>query len=529
MNTNRDITKPNAWEQLLALPPSNRVHRTTWVYYMLGNIAAQEGDLSAASEYWNDCREAVDDGFKDSLGLARATFKTEYLAQTNISERILYGVRAIAYYDSIYAPKKLHHCTEHLRKDVEALDFANADQLQLETAALFLFGNNAFISRLKTAPPLKVSPRLAWFAYKSGEAEMAAIYLDQCPENDALSIWLRFRVAQREGKTKRAITHLQQWLRKIQNDNRVFYEFEYNKDVSQRSATYGNLGNLFASENQMLDALMCFIQAGSFHDAALIAERYLPTETLIQCVDTFESRPIDYQPADYYYESYKQESSREFIERHISYLLARRLFREDRAEDALPYYPPAIAKKAKSYLDALQASNDFWETPNTRSAHLFHAARILRWKGMELSGTELGPDYRITEGLFDWSGVRELLPSPADAFPIHKETAPSPDIRFHYRHRAADLAGRAAELSWNRHQKAAILWCAGNWIKIKHPNDADAYYKTLAKIPFQPLAKATHNKHWFPESTHLLSYIYRGEDYIEPKMIAKAAKEYGTD
>lgn len=526
MHADPGTTAPKAWEQLLGLSTSNRLHRTTWARYMLGNLAARHGDLDAAAEHWEACRNAVAEGFEDSTGLARASFKTEYMAQTNLADRIRCGVKAVAYYEKHAAPDKLRHCLEHLRLDAQNVQ-ATEDPIQLEVAALFRYGDRKFIGILDATPRLKITPRLAWFMYKSGEIDKAQAYLKNCPEDDTLSIWLRFRIAQRGGQTQVAVGHLKHWLRKLQSDNRIFYEFQLAEEVPARSAAYGNLGSLFASQGQMLDALDCFVEAGAYGDAALIAERYLETENLRRYVGTFDARPIDHPTAQYYHEIYKLENDRDFTERHIAYLLARRLFREGRPEEALPYYPPNLAKLAKAYIGALEQGERFWSTPNVRSAHLYHAARILRWKGMELSGTELAPDYRITSGLFDWSGINERIKTPVEIPPIYEQTAPVPDIRFHYRHRAAELAMAAAGRAWNRHQKAMILWSAGNWLKLRHPDAADPYYKKLARIPFQPLAKAADQQRWFPKSTHPLSYVHRSEDYIEPKFIIKAAKEYG--
>jgi hypothetical protein len=526
MIENPEVTEPEAWDELLALPATNRHHRTVWVHYMHGNLAARTGNLAPAAAHWQACRTATAAGFADATGLANASFKTEYLAQTNLADRIHYGVKAVAYYEKRHDRKKLKQCMEFLR--IDALKIVDTtDPIQLETAALFQFGNPEFIRRLNEAPPLQITPRLAWFMYKRGDIEKAEAYLACCPVDDPLATWLRFRIAQRNGQRSIAISHLKNWLQQLRNSNRVFYEFQYYKDVSPRSAAYGNLGTLFASQNQMMDALACFVEAGAYQDAALIAERYVETEKLRQYVDTFASRPSNALKAQYYYETYKLENSRDFTERHLAYLLARRLFREDRAEDALPYYPPALATLLQTYLEAIEQSERFRNTPNVRSAHLYHASRILRWKGMELSGTEFGPDYRIVDGLFDWSGTREQIKAPTEIPEIYKETAPTPDIRFHYRHRAAELALRAEKLSWNRHQKATILWSAGTWLKTRHPNDADVYYKKLAKIRFQPLAQAADKQRWFPESTHQLSYVHRSMEYIEPKLIAKAAKEYG--
>jgi hypothetical protein len=386
-------------------------------------------------------------------------------------------------------------------------------------------GKTGFIEKLNGFPELTITPRLAWFMYKKGETEKAAVYLEQCPDDDILANWLRFRLAQRAGKTDESIAFLNRWMTSLQRSDRIVFELAYDP-VSPKSALNGSLGTLYASQGQMMDAMISFIQAGAYRDAALIAERYLATDELMQYVNTFEHR-APYAAAEAFQAHYQTETFGSSIELRLSYLLARRLFREGRADEALPYYPSGIARILNTYQSAIDASDNFWSTPNVRSAHRYHAARIMRWKGMELCGTEFYPDYTIENGDFAWAGIEnETEVSSVETHPAYKDTAPVPNVRFHYRHIAAELAGEAAGFSWNRHQKAMLLWSAGSWIQNRHPQDADVYYKKLARIHFQPLAKAADEQRWFPPATPMMDYVYRSEDYIEPGILSKTAKDF---
>jgi tetratricopeptide (TPR) repeat protein len=411
-----------------------------------------------------------------------------------------------------------------MRKAPAILDPTVIDPIQLEALALFQVRNKQFIQRLEKSPPLTITPRLAWFMYKSGQIEHATAYLTQCPDDDILANWLRFRIAQRNGESALAIEYLETWLADQQNDPRVLYEFDGYSQVSPNSASYGNLGSLFVSQGDMQEALISFIKAGAYQDAALIGERYLKTERLQQIVDTFTTKPIDL-PENNFYKEYRLENPKEYIERQLAYLLARRLVRENRPQEAMPYYPPSIAKILKTYLNALAKSENRSTAPDIRSAHLFHAARLLRNNGMKLRGTELGPDYRIVNGHYSSCGVNDRI-DPLTSPPIYAETAPTPDLRFHYKHLAAELAGKAADLTQNRHQKAVILWTAGSWIQNKYPQEADIYYKKLASIRQQPLAAAADIKRWFPKASRAINEIYSTDAYIPPKTLSEAAREY---
>ncbi|WP_372847134.1 hypothetical protein [Pontiella sp.] len=527
-----NVVRPQAWDALLALDVSNRLYRTPWVHYMLGNLAGSHGHLDDASKHYEACRATAHAMQTDrALGLAHASFKRDYLCQTNLTRRIERGIAAVGYYNLAWDRDREKFCMEHLQLDFRqaAKDgLENPGMAVLEAMALFNVGKQSFIRELAAIPELKITPRLAWFMYKNGETEKAEAYLEHCAADDILANWLRYRIAQRAGRTDAAIAHLRKWLHRLTQSDRLVYQLGYRAEVSPKSAVHGSMGTLLASQGQMMDALDSFVRAGAYLDAALIAERYVETDELKRYVDALECRVPYHRLAEFDEERVRTETWTGVVELRLSWLLARRLFREGRAEDARPYYPPEIADLLNHFLAAKKTAANIWANRETRAANLYHAARIMRWKGMELCGTELYPDQTVVSGNFPWSGVsNESAIGPTENPPIYAATAPIPNVRFHYRNIAAELAGEAARLSWNPHRKAMMRWSAGMWIMNRHPVEADVHYKKLAKIRFQPLAKAADQKRWFPESTPLMDYVHRSEDYIEPKLIAKAAREYG--
>jgi hypothetical protein len=527
-----NLTRPKAWDELLALEVSNRLYRTPWVHYMLGNLAGSHGHPNEASKHYSACRAtSLSMGTDRALGLAHASFKRDYLCQTNLTLRIERGIAAVGYYNLTWDRDLTTFCMEHLQIDFRHAAKAgleNPGMAVLEAMALFNVGKQPFIRELASSPELKITPRLAWFMYKNGETDKAEAYLEHCAADDILANWLRYRIAQRAGRTDDAIAHLRKWLHQLTQSDRIVYQLGFNTKVSAKSAVHGSMGTLLASQGHMMDALDSFVNAGAYLDAALIAERYVETDELKRYVDALENRAPYHSLAEFNEEWIRTETWSSVVELRLSWLLARRLFREERAEDARPYYPPEIAGILNNYLDARKTAANFWASRETRAAKLYHAARIMRWKGMELCGTELYPDQTVVQGNFPWSGVgNESAIGPIENPPIYEATAPIPNVRFHYRNVAAELAGDAARLSWNPHRKAMMRWSAGMWIMNRHPVEADIHYKKLATIRFQPLAKAADQKRWFPESTPLMDYVHRSEEYIEPKLIAKAAKEYG--
>jgi hypothetical protein len=536
MKNDPEIIAPAAWLKLLELPSANRKHRTVWVEYMLGNLASSHVMPILASKHYAACRQAVREGFADAAGLAAASYKREFLAQTNTVEWIKCGVQAVGYYQQADDIVKLKHCLNHLNrfflKKPDLSKISIHPPLTLECTLIFLSGecspqSDLVFEKLKTSPPLKTTSRLAWFLYKRGDAERASLYLKNCAEDDMLANWIRFRIAQRNGVVQKATQYLRRWFNELQVSDRVVFDFndEYCRHKS-RNTVHGILGNLLVTQGQMQEAMVCFVNAESDHDAALIAERYLETDSLKSYVDTFSLVLVTNQVNSFCNNSIVKNDESDCSRQNLIYLLARRLFRENRIEESLSYFSPELVRIATVYIDALADSEDSSLSADIRSAGLFHAARIMRRKGMELSGTELAPDYHITVGLYDSFAMDEEIKTCTNFPAIYRKTAPKPDKRFHYRYLAAELADRAADLARNRNQKATILWCAGEWIKYRDPKDANVYYKKLARISRSPLAKDAYKTHWFPMPTPKLKTISGSYEYIAPEILINAAKNY---
>lgn len=73
--TDPDDRCPEAWRELLSLPPELRHYRTTWVLYMLGNLQLNRAP-EEAFRYYTRLREAAREGFADTIGLAWLSLRT---------------------------------------------------------------------------------------------------------------------------------------------------------------------------------------------------------------------------------------------------------------------------------------------------------------------------------------------------------------------------------------------------------------------------------------------------------------------
>ena len=181
-------------------------------------------------------------------------------------------------------------------------------------------------------------------------------------------------------------------------------------------------------------------------------------------------------------------------------LLGRRLLRSDRLEEASAYFDhDELKEAAKEYVDARRRAGSWWRGPIGRAKAWFDAAMIARFDGLELLGFELAPDYGIVEGSLDLtesedeSDGAEGQPEFTSASELDRlqTSEAQPDVRFHYRRTAVDLASRAAdELPRSSQAFAAVLCHATAWMIDREPDQADALYRRyLREGPYVPWGK----------------------------------------
>ncbi len=138
-----------------------------------------------------------------------------------------------------------------------------------------------------------------------------------------------------------------------------------------------------------------------------------------------------------------------------------------------------------------------------RALALWEAALEARYHGIELFGYEGAPDWFVYDGDFDFADPAEVrtsgvisgkyegekdtpLPSALRAGPVERarlaKSRVSPDFRWHYRHRAADLAWHAAALlPANDPRLPEMLDLAGRWLAGQDDAGADRFYQALER------------------------------------------------
>ena len=177
-----------------------------------------------------------------------------------------------------------------------------------------------------------------------------------------------------------------------------------------------------------------------------------------------------------------------------------------------------------------------------RATALFQAALITRTNGIELTGTEVAPDWNYHAGNFEYGVTAELRASEGFAEflrPSSEELAryashpPDPDGRFHYRYQAASLAWEAARLLPDDDDFTAyVLWQGGGFVKHRDPDFADVFYKALVRRNRNTaLGAEADRQRWFPTIDSEGNVVTRsnGPVHAEESFEAKPLSEDITD
>lgn len=510
------------WSDLLKLPKSQRNYRSTWAAYMLGR-SYESDEPEKAIEYYRQVRSLVADGFSDSTGLATASLGREArieLQKKNYIQAVDLYLQQLACGDPT-AEQSLVRTVHNLieQKDDALRKKAFADMTLLcVTAAVFVSEHDqfpihkTFLNVLENAQITQVpcADRMAWMAYRSGDMTAAKRWIARAKADQPIAQWVHAKLLLRDGKLDEAAKILSTILPAFPVTDQVMDE-RYAVTVYLRPDISGSLAILKLTRRQYIEALDLFLRNGWWDDAAYVAESVLTTEELEQYVVKHWLRPKPEELAD-------EKNLTTYQNAHLAlrfrYLLARRLMREDQWLKALPYYPNPSLPHLERYVDAMRIARNKKKSSAERAKALMTAARTLRSYGLALTGTELSPDYAIYGGSFGISAEEETDSSPSELvrdegkpytaskdemWRIAKHVA-SPNLRFHYRYRAANLAWEAAELMPDETEETAGVLCeAGCWLKVRNPKAADRFYKALVKrCGRTSLGQEAIRIQWFP-------------------------------
>jgi len=533
------------WENLMNLPPEQRHYRSTWAAFMIGRTLLGE-DPDRAYEWFRQTRTLAAHGFADSLGLAAETYRLEAeneFRQGDYQLSIKRYVDLFATGDDTEISGLRFAVRKVLDGNPDALQKAATDPLIREVVSAYIDscydcyvrenGDEEplirWLDELECvgATDLRLADHLAWVAYQSGRIDLARRWLARSEET-GLSLWLKAKLEMREGRLIEACDLLERAADRFTSEEywdgaEVQYRSMLDSDhtaTTPRNRIIGELGVLQLSRGQYSQALDSFLRSNYWVDAAYVAESVLTPDELKAYVDRIwpgkwqvSPGPAEESWMDLYWSQQVMREGRQQQEYRIRYLLARRLARLGRWQEARQYYPDNLRSVFDSYVDGVRKGKDRKLSATVRADSYWEAAQTARNQGMELMGTELEPDWRLCDGHYDPYGVSgERLKHPGYSVVVrwgqgetervarHREEV-QPYERLHYRYIAADLAWSSAELMPDESDETARRLCiAGCWLKNRDPQAADRFYKAMVnRCRSTDLGRQADLLRWFPD------------------------------
>jgi hypothetical protein len=474
-----------AFEAILARPKAERPYRSTWAAFMIGKLYLETGEPAKAAPWFEKTRALAREGHRDSLGLAASSYGWQAKAELDQKhferaselyfEQLPTGDAWAAASLRVVAQELLKAAPAALAKAAEgpAVRRALIAYLVSDDAAHLADANSnesrlmaTLLAQTEGQKDVAGADRLAWAAYQAGAMKTAARWLDRAPQGSAVASWIRAKLLLRAGKLDEAMKLFASTVKAMPTATGEGDEGDLGRDrVAEELAV------LRMARGQYIEALDLLLRHGEWVDAAYVAERVLTADELRAYVDKHapESAPAESREAN------------------LRYLLARRLARLSRLDDARPYYPKPMRPRLDAYAKALREAKDRRRSAEPRADGFWAAAQIARHEGMELLGTEVDPDWHMHDGQYEEETTvpgkgKTRIPITRDERDRAAENKPAPERRFHYRYIAADHAAEAAKLLPDRSKKLVTVLCtAHGWLKNRDPKAAAQFYKELVK------------------------------------------------
>jgi len=479
------------FKNILVLPWESARARAAWAAFMLGRIALAQQDLTGTQTFFPQTRTLVLQGARDDLGLAVASYGEQarlLLRRGRVPEAVaLYTAQASHDAQREQALQSLQCAAGLALKTPAFLSAAVADpptrDMLLRYAVAASADDPQFESRAVLDAVL-ASPRaddpadaLAALAYRNGDYARAEAFAERAPKPFAL--WLRAKLALHAGQAGEAASLFDQALRSS--------GFAAGTDSQTRLAMETGAAHIRHGDFVLALQAMWPVAANNeakedldyVNDAFYVAERVLTVPELKDFVDA--TVPPD-----------RQDSPSSTLRD----LLARRLARAGRWQDALAYYgKPETRADAAAFIQATDRSSNAHGLD--RAQAFWTAATLMRRKGLEMTATELWPDGAESDGMMEYPYNMLGPPFPRDAseFTIaelqrYTLNRPDPDRRFHYRYAAVQLAQESWRALPARSQAAAAILCAAaSWMRSSHDPVAERavwrqYVQTGAVVGF---------------------------------------------
>ncbi len=522
-----------AWERLLGRPETERHYRSVQAAFMIGVLAVVE-KWDDGPRWFALARDLAGRGFHDDAGLAAATYRRESQWHSARGELRAAAEDALRCISAGYLTRT---CLRPDEKSPEELAKFAADPLllRIHTSLLLAEVSGAWDkesgkARLAAwfgaiekanARDFAGAERVAWLCYLAGDYGAASRWLERAPKDDTHTLWLKGKLAAREGRKADALRALSAATRRLARENSPVLEVTdvgAETEPDFRAPLLADYGIVAIGAAEFRSALESFLRADHWVDAAFVAERLMSTAELRRFVESPKATEFQRKEENY-------EDAHQGCLASLRWLLGRRLARERRFSEARPYFPKEWVPALDRYVQALERGSSKSLLREPRALALWDAALEARYHGMKLFGTETAPDWFVYHGHFkrDDPAPYRLAEKPirADRYYEHSTVLPlpailkagavergrlrasavSPDKRFHYHYRASDIAWRAAKLMPDNDPRLAdMLNLAGRWTANRDSDFADRFYQQLERrCAGTELGQRATARRWFVE------------------------------
>lgn len=540
------------FEAILALPVKQRNLRGVWAAYGLArnyDENSRPDQLDKADAAFALARKLAFEGGSDPLGLALDSFGAQ--ARAHLKRDDFTGAVALyaeqASHGSISATSSLRIVAERMLSKPKTLEKHITSPLvqRLLISYVQAYGNSGEAAVLGASNAAQISPlpegepeknatparkpsrlsllvealdkagvkqpgdadRLAAIAYQQGKFDLAKRFA--ATSKTPLASWIKAKLALRAGKQAEALALFAEALRSAREAGPSVVPPNTLARLQAEHGTallaQGDLQQAFEQFYPMADRYWL--------ETAYLAERVLTVDELKQFVDAKVPQaalPEIKDPAGWWGITDRSP--------HLRDLLARRLMRAGRYDEALAYFHQAEDKRfsdpearehARAFGKALRAADRAW-TKVGRAESLYAAAHIARWHGINIFGTEGPPDGFFLGGS-TWAfttGPKTSDLASKDEVQRFAASAAQPDYAYHYRYRAVALAQQAADnLPPRSEVYAEVLNNACSWVRLRDAEESGkiyqrylnngAYLEWAAEFGQSEIEPAFHQARWF--------------------------------
>ena len=495
------VQTPEAWKKLLSLAPEQRKYRTVWVHFGLGSIFKD-----SMSEHFNNCRLAAREGFADTCGLVLRTCVVSCRQSKDPVVRIHNAILAERAGVQLFREISWGNPWSGYNFDkLDDVQYAKLTSDPLCREIMAIFGNSDKFRKtvLADGKKLRNADICAYFSYRAFRIDEAEKFLTLVEKDTLISCWVAAKVARYKDNIPGAARHLHRYLELLtkltpQEMKEQPFGFTDNRKGDEfTSEIYALLGTTRVLRRDFAEAAQLFVQARNTEDLAIIIERFFTLSEMKNFITHC---------------NWGVGVDGEYM-RKIIYIAGRRAFRDGDYITAMEYLPRQEIHYVRNFVELMRIGADTSTPDDVRAFSYYQAAKILRYRGMELAGTHGKPDYfpggfgyttPCEECYYDrHTGVWQLCRNCRTYGRSHYVWGfnSTPDFnretrRFHYRFKAAELALKAGNIAASQQLKALCNIFGGKCLGYQ---EADVFYKRLVNdSPDTQLGKIADKLRWFP-------------------------------